>query len=345
MAGKDYYATLGVGREAGEREIKQAFRKLARKCHPDVNPGDKTAESKFKEINEAFEVLSDKDKRQKYDQYGDQWQYADQLRKAQEQGGHGSGPAYTQTAGQPPFWDFSQEEETPGFASASGGGPDLSSIFGDLFRDRGGARTQRGAQRGRDIEHPVEVTLEEAYHGAARQLEMQSEETCSACRGAGRLQNATCGVCRGRGTVPRGKRLEVKIPAGVRDGSRVRMAGQGGPGTGGGAAGDLYLIVKVLPHSLFERREDDLYVDVATPLYTAVLGGEVKVPTLKGTVALKIPPETQNGRVFRLAGQGMPHPGKTTYGALMARIKLALPQRLSPVEKELFTRLSQLRPA
>jgi molecular chaperone DnaJ len=346
MVGKDYYNILGVSREASEREIKQAYRKLARKYHPDVNPGDKSAEAKFKEINEAHEVLSDKNKRQKYDQYGEQWQHADQFRNAPEPGAAPGGRTYSSSAGPTPFWDFSQGDEAPSFSSSSSSreGPDLSSIFADLFQGRNAGRNRRVSQRGQDMEHPVEVTLEEAYHGAARQLELQTEEPCSVCQGTGRIQSALCSTCRGRGIVPRLKRLEVKIPAGVKDGSRVRIAGQGGPGTGGFPPGDLFLIVKVLPHSLLERREDDLYVDVVTPLYTAVLGGEVKVPTLKGTVALKIPAETQNGRLFRLSGQGMPHLGKTAHGALFARIKAALPERLSPAEKELFQKLSQLRP-
>jgi len=292
MAGKDYYDILGVSRNASEREIKQAYRKLARKYHPDVNPGDKSAEAKFKEINEAYEVLSDKEKRQKYDRYGDQWQYADQFAQAQQQQG--------------PFWNFSQ---TGGrrfhFEEA-----DLDSLFGDLFG--GGVRSRRARpRRGQDIEHPVEITLEEAYHGTKRTIALQTEEPCPGCNGTGYIQNLPCSVCKGTGVVPRIKHLEVKIPPGVKSGSRVRIAGKGGPGHYGGANGDLYLVTSVKPHKVFERKDDDLYVDVPVPLTVAVLGGEITVPSLKGRLALKIPPGTQNGRVFRLAGQGMPHLGNS----------------------------------
>jgi len=282
MAGiKDYYSILGVNRNASEREIKQAYRRLARQYHPDVNPGGKSAEARFKEMNEAYEILSDKEKRQKYDQFGDQWQA--------------------------PAWDFSQGGTRVYFGEA-----DLDSLFDDLLQ---GFRPSRQAQprRGRNMEYPVAVTLEEAYHGTTRTI--------------------SCGD---------GKRLEVKIPPGVRGGSRVRLAGKGGQGYGR-ARGDLYLVISVKPHPVFERRGDNLYVGVAVPLVVAMLGGEVEVPTLKGKLALKIPPETQNGRIFRLAGQGMPHFGNSSRGDLLARVKMVLPANLTQQEKELFKQLGQLR--
>jgi molecular chaperone DnaJ len=329
MAGKDYYQILGVSRNASDKEIKQAYRKLARQHHPDINPGDKTAEAKFKEINEAHEVLSDPEKRRKYDQYGDQWQYADQFEKARQQQGA-------------PFWEFTQ-------AGGGAGGPqsnfeegDLGSLFGDLFGGGFRTRTTR-ARRGQDIEHAVEVTLEEAYHGTTRTISLQSEEPCSGCQGTGRIQNLPCSVCRGAGVVPRIKNLEVKIPAGVKTGSRVRLAGKGQPGYRGGASGDLYLVISVKPHQLFERRDNDLYVEMEVPLVAAVLGGEVQVPTLKGKVALKIPPETQNGKTFRLTGQGMPRQGNSSHGDLMAKTKVVLPTNLSEQERELFEKLKKLR--
>ncbi len=323
MAGKDYYNTLGVNRDSSEREIKQAYRRLARKYHPDVNPGDKSAEARFKQINEAYEILSDKEKRKKYDQFGDQWQYADQFAQAGYQ--------------QSPFRDFSQSGSTS-FRFEEG----LGSLFSDLFGGRFGERRVR-PRRERDIEHPVEVTLEEAYHGTKRTIALQAEESCSGCQGSGRIRNMPCSVCRGSGVVSRIKRLEVKIPPGVKDGSRVRIAGKGEPGYGR-ANGDLYLVISVKPHRLFERRGDNLYVEMAVPLMVAVLGGEVQVPTLKGKLALKIPPETQNGRAFRLAGQGMPHLGDSSRGDLLAKVNVVLPTNLSPQEKELFKKLSQLRP-
>ena len=328
MAVKDYYSILGVNKNASQREIKQAYRRLARKHHPDVNPGDKSAEAKFKEINEAYEVLSDKEKRRKYDQYGDQWQYADQFARA---GGQ-----------QTPFWDFSQAGGATKFHFGEG---DLGSLFDELFGGIGAGTFRRQAQprRGRDIEHPVEVTLEEAYHGTARLLSLGVEEPCPGCQGTGRIQNMPCSVCRGSGVVSRVKRLEVRIPPGVKDGSRVRIAGKGGQGYGG-TRGDLYLVVSVKPHRLFERRGDDLYVEVAVPLTVAVLGGEVQVPTLKGKLALKIPPETQNGRAFRLSGQGMPHLGNSSRGDLLAKVNVVLPAKLSAEEKKLFEQIRQLRP-
>ena len=294
MAGKDYYKILGVDRKASEREIKQAYRRLARQYHPDVNPGDKSAEEKFKQINEAYEVLSDKENRQKYDKYGDQWQYADQFEKAGWQ--------------QAPGWDFSQGGSRVFYSEG-----DFGSLFDDLLKGfRPGGQPQ--PRRGRDIEAPVEVTLEEAFSGSARTLNL-----------------------------PDGKRLEVKIPPGVKNGSRVRLASKGLEGYGG-AKGDLYLVTSVKPHRLFERRGDDLYVGVEVPLVVAMLGGEVQVTTLKGKLALKIPPETQNGRSFRLKGQGMPHLGNSTRGDLLARVEVVLPTNLTQQEKELFQRLGELRP-
>ena len=327
MAKKDYYDILGVSRTASEREIKQAYRRLARKYHPDVNPGDKSAETRFKQINEAYEVLSDKENRKKYDQFGDQWQYADQFAQAGWQ--------------QTPFRDFGRGSAT----SFHFGGDDLGSLFDELLRGTGTRTYTRRAQprRGRDMEAPVEVTLEEAYRGTTRTISLQVEEPCSTCQGSGWIQNVPCSTCQGSGVAARIKRLEVKIPPGVKNGSRVRIAGKGQPGYGG-ANGDLYLRISVKPHRLFERRGDNLYVEVSVPLTAAMLGGEVQVPILSGKLALKIPPETQNGRVFRLAGQGMPHLGNSSQGDMLAKVKIVLPTKLSQQEKELFRRLGELRP-
>jgi len=293
MAGKDYYNILGVSRNATEGEIKQAYRKLARQHHPDVNPGDKSAEERFKQINEAYEILSDKEKRQKYDKYGDQWQYADQFEKARQASG----------------WNFSQGGQRVYFSEE-----DIGGIFDDLLRGFGGRAGRPQPRKGRDIEFPLEVTLEEAYSGTTRILNMAD-----------------------------GKRLEVKIPPGVEDGSRVRISGKGAEGYGG-VKGNLYLVTSVRPHRLFRRHGDDLYVDVSVPLMVAMLGGEIKVTTLKGKLSLKIPPETQNGRTFRLTGQGMPHLGNSARGDLLARVKVVLPTKLSDEEKELFQKLGKLRP-
>ncbi|MBI4180493.1 MAG: DnaJ domain-containing protein, partial [Chloroflexi bacterium] len=299
-------------------------RRLARKHHPDVNPGDKSAEAKFKEINEAHEVLSDKEKRQKYDQLGDNRQSADQFA--------GTGARQTSPRG------FSQGGG-PGFQF---GGENLDSLFDVLFPGFTSRTSSRRARPrpGQNIDYSVEVTLEEAYHGTSRTLSLQTEQPCPVCGGTGQIQNVTCSTCRGSGVVAQPERLEVKIPAGVKDGSRVRIAGKGGQGQGG-ARGDLFLVISVKLHKLFERKGDDLYVEVAVPLRVAMLGGEVQVPTPKGKLALKVPPETQNGRTFRLTGQGMPHLGSSSRGDLLAKVTVVLPTKLSAEEKELFERLNQ----
>jgi molecular chaperone DnaJ len=332
MAGKDYYNILGVNKQASEKEIKQAYRRLARQYHPDVNPGDKSAEARFKEVNAAYEVLADSEKRKKYDKYGDKWQYADQIEQAERE--------------QAQYQNFRQ-----GTGSASyhfdGDIDDMDSILEQLFgqtQGRGFASRRAQPQRGQDMETNVEITLEEAYHGTNRTISLQMQEPCTACRGTGRIQNLPCSVCRGAGVTANIKRIEVKIPAGVNTGSRVRIAGKGQPGSGG-QNGDLYLVISVRPHATLEREGDDLHTNIAVPLTIAVLGGEVQVPTITGRLALKIPAETQNGRVFRLTGQGMPHLGKTGRGDLLIKANITLPTKLTDKEKELFRQLASLRPA
>jgi DnaJ-class molecular chaperone len=303
---RDYYETLGVGRQATDKEIRAAYRKLARQYHPDLNPGDKSAESRFKEIQQAYEVLSDSDKRKRYDQFGANWEMAGQ---APPQGARRSGRStYTST-------DIPVD-----FGDIAGEGVDLGDILGRVFGGFGGrTTTQTRTRRGQDIEQPVSVTLEEAFHGTTRLVEVLGE-----------------------GGEPR--RLEVKIPPGVRDGSRVRVAGEGGPGVGGGPRGDLFLVTSTLPHQTYERKGDDLHADVPVPLTTAVLGGEVAVQTLKGRLALRIPQDTQNGRVFRLAGQGMPRLGGTGAGDFYAKVRVSLPTGLSEAERDVFVKLRELRP-
>jgi len=325
MAGRDYYQILGVDRNASEKDIKQAYRRLARKHHPDVNPGDKSAEARFKEINGAYEVLSNPEKRRKYDQFGEQWEHADQFGEAGREGRV--------------RWDFGKGGTVFEYG-------DMGDVFSSLFGDSGiRSRTAGGSQRGQDIESAVDVTLEEAYHGSARVMQLQTEEPCTACGGTGMVGNRICAMCGGTGVKVIPRRLEVKIPAGVRNGSRIRIAGEGGPGRGRGSKGDLYLVVKVLPHRLFELKGEDLYTEVSVPLATAMLGGEVMVPSLDGNLSLKVPPETQNSRVFRLAGKGMPRVGGSGQGNLFAKVKVVLPTGLSDEERKLFERLRSLRPA
>jgi molecular chaperone DnaJ len=331
MAGKNYYDILGIRKDASDKDIKQAYRRLARKYHPDVNPGDKSAEAKFKEVNAAYEVLSDNEKRKKYDKFGDKWQYADQFEQAQQQ--QTQYRRYSPGGGM----DFRNEGDIGG----------MDSLFDELFgggRGRGSSRRVHQRQ-GEDLESSIEITLEEAFSGTSRNIDLQSEEPCTVCKGSGRIQNLPCSVCRGTGVVPKINRLEVKIPAGVTTGSRVRIAGKGQAGYNGGTPGDLFLNITISPHTVFEREGNDLHTNILVPLATAVLGGEVQVPTLKGKLALKIPPETQNGRVFRLAGQGMPSLKKGGKGDILAKVNVILPTKLTEKEKELFRQLGQLRPA
>ncbi|MGD9935425.1 MAG: DnaJ C-terminal domain-containing protein [Dehalococcoidia bacterium] len=301
---RNFYEVLGVKRDASDKEVRSAYRRLARKFHPDVAPNDKAAESRFKEVNSAFEVLSDSEKRAKYDKYGDRWEYADQIEEAQRKQS-ASGWARQQGA-------------FGGQAGEGFGDVDFGSVFGSLFgRERGGADLRR---RGSDVETPVEVTLEEAFRGTSRTISIGARDPSAPPR-----------------------RLEVRIPAGVKTGSRVRVAGEGHPGSGGASAGDLFLLLTVLPHSRFERKGDDLVVDVAVPVLDAVLGGEVEVPTIDGRVMLKLPELTQNGKQFRLGGKGMPALGGTgARGDLYARVRVQLPEQLAPGEREHFEALRVL---
>ncbi|MBI2766774.1 MAG: J domain-containing protein [Chloroflexi bacterium] len=326
---KDFYDALGVSRTASDKEIRSAYRKLARKYHPDVTPNDRAAESRFKEVTAAFEVLSDAEKRKKYDKYGDRWEQADQIEEMQKRqsaaswarNGPGSGTSF----------------------EASGLG-DFGSIFDNLFRrERGGPRSQPSNRRGQDVETPIEVSLEEAFNGTTRTIRLQGAETCRVCGGTGEVAGALCHTCDGTGQVLKDRRLEVRVPAGVKTGSRVRVAGEGRPGIGGGVNGDLYLLVTVQQHNRFERKGDDLYIDVTVPYTDAVLGGEVPVQTMSGRVMLRIPELTQNGRQIRLAGKGMPALGPgAARGDLFARIRIQLPERLSAEERALFEQLRDL---
>jgi curved DNA-binding protein len=329
---KDYYATLGLTKAATDKEIKQAYRKLARKFHPDVNPGDKTAETRFKEINEANEVLSDPEKRRKYDELGANWRAYENVPPGAQgwPGGFGGfqGPgagSYT-TSGGGQYRTMSQEEVEEmlgggGFSDFfttffGGGGVNMG---GDERRARGGRRVRAGA----DLEHPVQLSLEEAYHGALRRISFKHDGHTRA--------------------------IDVRIPAGVKDGARVRVTGEGEPGPNGGKAGDLYLRIQVLAHPRFERQGDDLITKLDLPLTTAVLGGEAPVTTLAGTtVRLKVPPTTQNGQKFRLKGHGMPL-GKSAAagkqderGDLYVVADVQLPRSLSAEERTHYEALARL---
>ena len=327
MEFKDYYATLGVSKTASEKEIKQAFRKLARKFHPDVNPGDKVAEARFKEINEANEVLGDPATRKKYDELGANWRMYEQAGPGGPQGRPWPG-ASGGGGGGGGFRTMTQEEMESMFGDANPFSDFFNTFFGGGFTTgaagAGGGRTQGRprARHGRDVEHEIDLTLDDAYHGALRRLSMQQTDG----------QTRT---------------VDVRIPAGVTDGSRGRVAGEGEAGSGGAQSGDLFLRVRLMPHPVFERKGRDLYTKVAVPVTTAVLGGEADVQTLAGKPArLRIPPLTQNGPVFRLKGYGMPSTGKTDdKGDLYARVEAELPTQLTNEERAHYEALARKDPA
>ena len=322
MAAKDFYRILGVSKGASDKEIRQAYRRLARQYHPDVNPGDKAGEERFKEINTANEVLSDAEKRRKYDKYGDQWEHADQIEAMQGRSG-GAGGRFGPAGAH--------------FEFGAGGVGDLGSIIDNLF----GRRRPAGPRKGADAEHRVEVTLDEAFHGTTRTLQMEVQGTCGTCDGKGELAGAVCHVCEGQGTTRRTRRLEVKIPPGVDTGSRVRIAREGEAGAAGGRRGDLMLLVTVRADERFERKKSDLYIDIEVPVTDAVLGTEVEIPTMTGKVALTVPPLTPNGKQFRLAKQGMPKLRGKERGNLYARLRVVLPEKLSDDERKLFEELRE----
>jgi DnaJ-class molecular chaperone len=341
MEYKDYYKILGVARGSSADEIKKAFRKLARKYHPDVNPGDKKAEAKFKEINEAYEVLSDADKRKKYDTLGPNWQeqFGPSASSGRRTYGYGNGSRTQQQ------FDFDSGNFSDFFETLFGRSSGFSST-GSAGTRANGTRNDMRRRTGDDIEQPVEVTLQEAYAGGTRTFNIQSTEVCPTCKGTGEVGNKVCSTCGGQGMMPRNKRIQVKIPAGVDNGSKIRVGGEGQPGIGGGPRGDLYLIISVKPDPTFERKGDDLYVDVNVDLVTALLGGEVPVPLLDGRkVALTIPAETQNNRVFRLAGKGMPRLRAEGSGNLYVQIQVLLPTHLSQAERNLFEQFAHGRSA
>jgi len=325
---KDYYKIMGVDKKASAKDIKAAYRKLARQHHPDVNPGNKQAEAKFKEINEAYEVLGDEAKRKKYDELGAHWKDYEQWQKS---GGEAGGQPFdwnrygfsggARRGGGAQYQTMTEEDMQNLFGDSGPFSGFYNSFFGDEAGTgpRGRSRAAGRSRRGQDFEQPIEVSLEEAYSGTTRTFQMED--------GSGKS-----------------RRIEAKVPAGVQEGSKVRLAGQGGPGVGGGPAGDLYLVVKIAPHDLFERKGDDLHSKLSVPLTTAILGGEVTVPNLNGKVVLKIPAETQNGRVFRLKGKGMPRLNDPQHhGDLFAEIYVILPDKLTEKERKLVEEFAKLR--
>lgn len=304
---KDYYEVLGVAKTATADEIKKAYRKLAREYHPDQNPNNKQAEEKFKELGEAYEVLSDAEKRKKYDRLGKNWKQ------------------YEQTGGRPEDFNWQQYRSSPGgqgkpFGGTTdpfgGSGGDFSDFFKNIFGGESGKRTKRTSSpsKGQDAQATAEITLEEAFKGTEVSI--------------------ASGI----------KTLKVTIKPGIKDGQVLKFAGKGNPGVAGGTSGDLLLSVKILPHQRYERKGDDIYMEVPVPLYTALLGGEIELQTLGGTVKIKIAPETQNAGLLRLKGMGMPkHGTEKDRGDCLAKISIQLPKNLTSKEKDIIEKLAGLR--
>jgi molecular chaperone DnaJ len=351
---RDYYEVLGVTRGASAEEIKKSYRKLAVKFHPDKNPGDKAAEDKFKELGEAYEVLSDADKRAAYDRFGHQ---------AFQQGGGFGGAGGMHD----PFDIF---REVFGAGRGGGGGGIFESIFGDAMGGDGQERGGRG--RGSDLRYDMRITFEEAARGVEKEIEIAKlqpcdtcqgsgaepgskvstcatcggqgqvavtrgffniAQTCPRCRGAGQMIDKPCHACRGDGRVEKTTKIKIKIPAGVEDGTRLRSSGQGEGGVRGGPSGDLYVVLHVEAHDIFQREGTDLFCSVPISFAKAALGGEVKVPTLEGSAVLKVPAGTPSGKTFRLRSKGLPEVHGRGIGDLHVKLYVEVPTKLNPVQR------------
>ena len=351
MSKRDYYEVLGVNRDAGDDEIKKAYRKLAMKFHPDRNPDNKDAEEKFKEAKEAYEMLSDPQKKAAYDRYG----------HAGVDPSMGAGPGAQGFEG--------------GFADAFG------DIFGDLFGGGGGRGGRSNVYRGADLRYNLEITLEEAARGAEKTIRIPTveecgtchgsgakpgthpkpcptcqghgqvrvqqgffsiQQTCPKCHGSGKIIPDPCRDCGGAGRTKKQKTLEVKIPAGIDDGMRLRHAGHGEPGLNGGPPGDLYVEIHIRKHAVFERDHDDLHCEMPISITTAALGGEIEIPTLEGMARLKIPAETQSGKVFRLRGKGIKNVRNHVHGDLMCHVVVETPVNLTERQRELLREFEEI---
>lgn len=363
MAKRDYYEVLGVRRGASEQEIKRAYRKLARKHHPDVNPGNKLAESKFKEITEAYEVLSDPVKRRRYDQLGPDGFAA------------GAGARGAEPGAGPGGFDFSRVDfGTSGFG-------DLGDIFSDLFGQRGSPQSAAPG-KGEDLHYSLDIDFEDAIHGLSTEISIRKHSPCAVCRGTGakpgspletcpdcggsgrrqtrgflrsqqpcprcqgngKISREACVTCAGRGVTFGTERISVKIPAGVDTDSRVRLQGMGEPGQNGGPPGDLYIITRVRPHPVLERKGDNLQVEVPISITEAALGARIEVPTTDGTTTMRIPPETSSGQVFRLRGKGVPHLKGGGQGDQFVTVKIVAPKNLDTRSQELLREFARLNP-
>jgi molecular chaperone DnaJ len=345
MAKRDYYEVLGINRDASEEEIKKAYRKLAMKHHPDRNPDNPKSEGQFKEMKQAYEILSDANKRAAYDQYGHAG--------VDPQAGAAGGAGYAN------------------FSDAFG------DIFGDIF---GGGRGRSNVYRGADLRYNLEITLEEAARGTETRIRIPTmdecgtchgsgakpgtqpttcatcgghgqvrvqqgffsiQQTCPKCHGAGRVVSSPCGTCHGAGRIKQQKTLSVKIPTGVDNGDRIRLSGEGEAGVNGGPTGDLYVVIQIKPHAVFTREHNDLHCEMPVSFTSAALGGEIEIPTLDGYAKIKIPSETQSGKVFRLRGKGIKGVRSQTHGDLLCHVVVETPVSLTPQQRELLQKLEE----
>lgn len=325
----DYYAILGVDRSADAAEIKKAYRKLARKFHPDVNPDNPQAEQKFKEIQEAYAVLSDKESRRQYDTYG-------RVEGGPDAGfdpSRRSGPSWRDAGGF--HFDFGD------LGGSTGRYHDLGDIFGDLF---GGRRGPQAAprRRGSDQEIEIEISFKDAVRGTVVTIPVQRQVQCATCGGAGNVGGRVCGSCHGSGVVVSTERLRVKIPEGVGDGQRIRVAGKGAEGRGGGGAGDLFVRPRVRPHGYFVRENNDIHTTVPVTFAEAYRGGEIEVGTIHGPVRAKVPPGTNSGRTFRLRGKGVRNIRTRAYGDHLYTVQIVVPKVMSPAGEEAARAVAEL---
>lgn len=324
---KDYYASLGVPRTASDADLKKAFRKLAREYHPDVAKDKKRAEEKFKEINEAYEVLGDPAKRKRYDELGANWKPGADFRQPGGRRGGGPGPAdYEFNFGGTGFSDFFEQV----FGGRRGGGAGRAAGFG-------GAGL---AERGADIEGDIMVTLEEAMRGSLRSVNVRHTVVCEVCGGSGRRGQRVCAACEGQGRTNKSETYQVKVPAGVMEGQRLRLAGRGEAGAHGGKAGDLFLRVRLARHPDFEVEEHNLICEAALAPWEAVLGTKISVPTLDGRVNIKIPAGTQSGQKLRVRGRGLPT-RTDEKGDLIVIARVEVPVQVTDAERELWGKLAE----
>lgn len=328
MAKRDFYEVLGVSKGSAEAEIKKAYRRLARKLHPDVNPGDKAAQKRFQEVQEAYDVLKDPEKRRAYDRFG-------HVGPGFHPGGPGGGPGPGPGGAGPGFGGGG-----PGFEGFHFESGDFGDLFGNLF---GGARrASTGPQPGEDVQGEIEIPFRDAVLGGTASLSLRREKPCPTCGGTGRVGKNVCATCRGEGVVAEAERVRIKIPEGTHDGGTIRVPGKGGPGLRSGPPGDLYVSVRVTPHPYFERHGNDIQGTVPITFKEAYAGAEIDVPTIHGTVRAKIPPGTQSRQKFRLRGKGVRDPRTGVAGDHLYTARVMVPKTQTPAGMDAATLVDSL---